>query len=532
LRLPSPGTARKIVRREEQAMMARLRLGIAALLCIVAGAMPSAFANKADDTLRIAVTDWFGTLDPYQFPIDEAAVFYQTVYETLVRFDERKQEYVPWLAKSWTRIDDKTLEFQLREDVTFHNGDKFDADDVVAIVNYAIDPKYPMRHKDVFDFVAKAEKTGPYTVRIVGKAPNPVDLQTIAYQLYIFDSKVLEKMDNKADYGRTSILGTGPLKVVSLARDKMVLDRFDGWWGDMKSPLGAHVKHVVAMPIPDRQTQIAQFLTGNIDVIRNASADTVRELSKMPNVRITPLHDGQLLYITLDAVGRSDNKAMTDQRVRKAFMMAIDRNELKRTVIPGGDIADVLTGVCVEGVIGCVSSTAPPDYDPEGAKKLLAEASYPNGVDLELDAYEPVKEIAEAIAGQLRKVGIRAAMRPLPSSLYVRLRGEGKFTAFVSYRPTNARPDMDDLMDFFFNGNRDYWNDPALKQAQKAGAAEFDLKKRNEIYKGAIDRINRMNYIFPLTDLPMVFLSTKDVKITPDPMSPIDNHIRDFYWSE
>jgi ABC-type transport system substrate-binding protein len=87
-------------------------------------------------------------------------------------------------------------------------------------------------------------------------------------------------------------------------------------------------------------------------------------------------------------------------------------------------------------------------------------------------------------------------------------------------------------MDFFFNGNRDYWNDPALKQAQKAGAVEFDLKKRNEIYKGAIDRINRMNYIFPLTDLPMVFLSTKDVKITPDPMSPIDNHIRDFYWSE
>ena len=70
-------------------------------------------------------------------------------------------------------------------------------------------------------------------------------------------------------------------------------------------------------------------------------------------------------------------------------------------------------------------------------------------------------------------------MRPLPSSLYVRLRGEGKFTAFVGYRPTNARPDMDDLMDFFFNGNRDYWNDPLFKQVQKAGAAEFDQKKRD-----------------------------------------------------
>jgi peptide/nickel transport system substrate-binding protein len=511
--------------------MVRLRTGIAALVCALACSTGAAFANRADDTLRIAVTDWWGTLDPYQFPLDEAAVFYQTVYETLLSFDERKQDYVPRLAKSWKRIDDRTLEFELRDDVKFHNGDKMDADDVVSTVNLVIDPKIPLRHKDMYDWVAKAEKTGPYTVRITSKVPNPVDLQTIAYQFFIFDSKVLDKMGNRADYGRSAIIGTGPFKVVSFAQDKMVLDRFDGWWGDLKGPMGAHVGHIVALPIPDRQTQIAQFLTGNIDVIRNASADTVRELAKMPDVRVTPLHDGQLMYITLDAIGRSDNKAMTDQRVRKAFMMAIDRNELKRAVIPGGDIADMLDGVCVQGVFGCVASTKPPAYDPAGAKKLLAEAGYPNGFDLELDAHEPIAEIAEAVAGQLRAVGIRASMRPLPSTLYVRLRGEGKFTAFMGYRPTNARPDMDDLMDFFFDGNRDYWNDPLLKQAQKAGAAEFDPQKRIAIYQGAIDRVNEMNDIYPLTDLPMVFVSTKDVKITPDPLSPIDNHIRDFYWS-
>ena len=146
--------------------------------------------------------------------------------------------------------------------------------------------------------------------------------------------------------------------------------------------------------------------------------------------------------------------------------------------------------------------------------------------------HEPIKEIAEAIAGMLRKVDIRASVRPLPSSLYVRLRGEGKFTAFVGYRPTNARPDMDDLMDFFFNGNRDYWNDPVLKQAQKDGAVEFDEEKRAEIYRRAIDQVNRMNYILPLTDLPMVFVHTKDVRVAEDPLSPIDNHIRDFYWSK
>ncbi len=502
------------------------------LLAALIFAAAPAWAGKADDTLRIAVTDWWSTLDPYQFPLDEAAVFYQTVYETLASYDERAQKYVPRLAKSWTRIDDRTLEFVLRGDVKFHNGDKFDADDVVATVNYAIDPAIPMRHKEMYDWVEKAEKTGPYTVRITAKHPNPVDLQTIAYQFYILDAKVLAKLDNKADYGRVSRVATGPYKVVSLDQEKMVLERFDDYWGDLNGPFGAHMKRIVGMPIPDRQTQIAQFLTGNIDVIRNASADTARELAKVPGTEVTPMHDGQLMYITLDALGRSDNKVMTDQRVRKAFMMAIDRKALTKSVIPGGDIADILDGICVAGVVGCASSTKPPDFDPDGAKKLLAEAGYAGGFDLELDVHEPIKEIGEAIAGMVRKVGIRASLRSLPSSLYVRLRGEGKFTAFIGYRPTNARPDMDDLFDFFFNGNRDYWNDPVLKEVQKAGAAEFDAEKRVEIYRRGIDQVNKMNDILPLTDLPMVFVHTKDVRITADPLSPIDNHIRDFYWSK
>jgi peptide/nickel transport system substrate-binding protein len=519
-------------RRQSGAVRTRLGPGFASALIALILVVAPAWAGKSDDTLTVAVTDWWSTLDPYQFPLDEAAVFYQSVYETLAGFDERGQKYVPRLAKSWKRIDDRNWEFELREDVKFHNGDEFDADDVVATVNYAIDPAYPLRHKDLYTLVEKAEKVGPYTVRITTSHPSPVDLQTIAYQFYIFDSKVLGKLENKADYGRVSRVATGPYQVVSLDQQKMVLERFDGWWGDKNGPLGAHMKRVIGMPIPDRQTQIAQFLTGTVDVIRNASADTARELGNRPETRVTPMHDGQLMYITLDALGRSDNKAMTDQRVRKAFMMAIDRKELARTVIPGGDIATILDGVCVEGVFGCSSSTRPPDFDPEAAKKLLAAAGYGDGFDLELDVHEPIKEIAEAVAGMVRKVGIRASVRPLPSALYVRLRGEGKFTAFVGYRPTSARPDMDDLMDFFFDGNRDYWNDPVLKQAQKEGAVEFDDEKRVDIYRRAIDQVNKMNYVLPLTDLPIVFVHTKDVRIVEDPMSPINNHIRDFYWNK
>ena len=120
---------------------------------------------------------------------------------------------------------------------------------------------------------------------------------------------------------------------------------------------------------------------------------------------------------------------------------------------------------------------------------ILEKAAIDNGFDLELDVHEPIKEIGEAIAGMVRKVGIRASVRPLPLTLYVRMRGEGKFTAFLGFYPTNAQPDMDNLFDFFFEGNRDYWSDPVIKDLEKAGKVEFDEEKRIAIYQKQIGKV-------------------------------------------
>jgi len=504
-------------------------LGLAALLSI--GATP-ARANKANDTLTVGVHDWWSTLDPYQFPLDEANVFYTIVYETLIGYDEREHKIVPRLAKAWRQVDEKTVEFDLRDDVKFHNGDKFDADDVVGTINYLLDPKVPLRFKSVYDWVEKVEKIGPYSVRITAKQPLASELLTFAYRFYIYDTKVLNKLQNKADYGRMGAIATGPYKVVSLDQQKMVLVRNDDYYAK-DGPYSAHIKNIVVRPIPDPQTQIAEFMTGNIDLIRNPSADTARQLAQAPNTVVTPMHNGLLMYITLDAAGRSDNKVMKDERVRKAFMEAINRKELAKTVIPGGEIAELLNGICIPSNIGCVSSTKPPDYNPEDAKKLLAEAGYKDGFDLEFDVHEPLSEIGQAIAGQLRKVGIRASVRPLPLTLYVRLRGEGKLTAFLGFYPTSAQPDMDNLLDFFFSGNRDYvGNDPVIRDAEAKGAVEFDQKKRDAIYEKAIDHINNHHFILPVDDLPMVFVHTKEVAVKENRISPIQTVVTDFYWAQ
>ncbi len=503
---------------------------LGAVTAAVLAATP-AVAQKSEGTLRIATTDWWGTLDPYYFPLDVAAFFYRNVYQPLIRYDERAHKFVPCLATSWKRIDPKTVEFTLREGVKFSNGDTFDADDVVWTINYIKDPKVRLRFKDRYDWVDKVEKLGSYKVRIVSKEASALDLSNIAYRFMIYNSKVAKGFKNMAEYGRDHPVTTGPYMVASLDRQKMVLEQNPHFWGGKggNAQFPAPVKKVVVFHIPDRQTQVAQFLSGGIDVIRNVPADTARELKQMPGTQIVPTHLGNLMYVTLDAAGRS-GKLMTDQRVRKAFMMAVDRPLLAKTVIPGGTFAEVLDAACIPADFGCSSTTKPPAYDPEGAKKLLAEAGYPNGVDMDFYVHQPIKEIGEAIAGQVRAVGFRAKVHPLPLALYVRMRGAGKFTAFNGFYPTSAQPDVDNLLDFFFDGNRDYWKDPEIKKIQEKAHVEFDDEKRAADLAEAMDIINKKNYILPVTDLPIVFVTVKDVQIKDNPLSPIDTEIGDLSW--
>lgn len=502
--------------------------GIAAAAAAALLMAAPASAQKSKDTIRIAITDMFSVLDPYYFPLDEAGQFYRSVYETLVAFDERKQHFVPRLAKSWKRIDPKTIEFELRDDVKFHNGNKFTSEDVAHTINYLKDPKVKIRFKGRYNWVDRVETLGDYRVRIISKKAFSTDLSTIAYRFFMYDAETHKALKNKSAYGRETPYATGPYKVDSIDPHKgLFLTRYENYY-DKSGNYPAPVKHVVGVPIADRQTQLAQFFTGGIDIMRNVTADMARELARQPNAAVTAVHSGMLMYLTLDAAGRSDNKVMKDVRVRKAVMMAIDRKTLAKTVVPGGDSAELVNGICFKELVGCSLSTTPPAYDPAGARKLLAEAGFAGGMPLELMVHAPIKEVGEAIAGQLRKVGIRASIRPLPLSLYVKLRAQGKFTAFNGFYPTSTHPDVANILNFFFSGTRDYWKDPLIKEAQRKGALEYDIKKREAIYRPALDRVNEMAYIYPVGELPTVFVHTKDIEIRPNPLSALESRLGDF----
>ncbi len=490
-----------------------------------------AFAQKAEDTVRIAVNDSFPLLDTYHYSLDEAAAFDRGVYLPLISYDQAKKQWVNLLTTGFRRIDPLTIEFDLRQDITFHNGNKFDAADVKGTFEYLADPNVKIQFKSRYDWVKEVEILGPYKVRIHAKKAFSTDLGMLAYRMRVRDIETLNALADKADYGKNPN-GVGPYRVTSIDRNAgLTLEAVPNHWEGRKY-FPQPVKRVKAIFMPDRQTQVAQLMTGNIDLMRNITSDDAKNLAANPNLAVTPTGSEILLYVTLDAAGRSKNKVMTDARVRKAFVMAIDRKSLATHILPGGDIAVMNKAICFPTTIACAPTTDVYGYNPAEAKRLLAEAGFPNGMDLVLHAHEPVKYVAEAIAGEVRKIGIRASVESMPSAAYVRSRGNGEFTAFTGFFPAGTHPDTAVLNDFFFNDNRDYWQDPMIKKAMDDGDNELDEAKRTALYTPILDEVNREAYILPVSELPIVWAHNKDVVVKPNPLTSSLPNLGDYGWKK
>ncbi|MCC2096390.1 MAG: hypothetical protein KDJ29_05835, partial [Hyphomicrobiales bacterium] len=463
-----------------------LAMAGAVALSIPLAATP-VMAQKSKDTVRIGVYQPISIIDAVFDPHPQANLMDRMVFDSLLTYDTDNRKYLPGLAISWKRIDPLTLELKLRQGVKFHDGSEFDADDVVYTFNFVMDPKVKFRFKGTrYGHLDKVTKVDKFTVRIKSKKPYAGMLSRLTNDPPIYPSDYHSKLKAKNFFGRKPI-GTGPYKAIQVDASKGVIlvKNPDYKHGNAGKP-AAKIGRVEITPVPEMQTQVARMMTGQQDLMYQVPKDIATNLKANPDLAITILPTIQFIYFIPDAADRSKIGIFKDDRVREAFMMGIDRKAIAKALLPK-TIADMplQKAMCHEWHIGCAFSLSPPEYNLAKAKQLLKEAGVPQGFKIALTTWGPSVQTAEAVAGQLRRLGIIASVDAQSIGGFVKKRARGQVQAFVSlWDNGGGNPDVDSTAGFFFlPGSRNYNGDKGLAKLVMEGKYELDEKKREAIYK-------------------------------------------------
>ena len=502
------------------------------LSMVVFLAAHTAVAQKAKDTLRIGLREQVGLMSLIYNARPETGLFEREVVDTLLSYNPNTGKYEGLLGESWKQINPTTLEVKLKKGIKFHDGSEFDADDVVYTLNWAADPKVRFRFKSSYNWVKVVEKIDKYNVRIISKKAFGPALARLGVTIAIYPSDVHNKLKVKSDFGKHPI-GTGRYKVVSIDRStgiKLVKNP-DYNHGNAAKP-AATIGTIIGVPIPDMQTQMAQLMVGGIDLIHGVPKSLADEMLKDPRFEISSTTGINYFYMALDSVGRSKVNALKNIKVREALMRAIDRKLIIKAVVPGGNPdKHVIPALCLRIQVGCDYSSQPPAFDRDKAKALLAETGYAKGFDVTINSFPGAFDVAEAVGGELRKIGVRAKIQKLSFGAYRKAQKQGKQSILVAHWSSGGLPDASSTMNYWFSKTgRDFWRDDIVDGLRKQGDSTIDVAKRREIYKQAYDRVNDQRWILPLSLRPGIFVHTKEIAMDEVVISPIGFKLGGIRW--
>ncbi|MCD6075796.1 MAG: transporter substrate-binding protein, partial [Rhodospirillales bacterium] len=301
-------------------------LSVAILAAAALSASP-ALAQKSKDTLRYPLSESETALDPYLLPGPFNNGWELSVWDALLSFDSKGVKFAPLVAKSWSQPDETTYDFELRDDITWHDGQKLNADDVVYTIKYITDPKVNLRYKSNWTWIASVEKLSDHKVRIKSKRPVPDGMMWMAYTS-IYPEHIHGPMADKQAFGAKPV-GTGPLKIARIDKNTGIVAGKNSAFRTTGAKQAATIGRFVSEPVPDAGTLVAKILTGGVDLARDVPADAVTSLKDSGQFEFT-LAPETLAYtfIGFPTAGASNVKALGDVRVRQAILKAIDRKQL------------------------------------------------------------------------------------------------------------------------------------------------------------------------------------------------------------
>jgi peptide/nickel transport system substrate-binding protein len=482
----------------------------AALLVLLASMAPVPAEAQRRKILNVAAKEP-DTLDPHSSTLGQSQAITRFMFRGLTRFAIKDgkvttSEVEPDLAESWTLSPEGTIwTFKLRKGVQFHKGyGEMTAEDVKYSFERQINKAPGTRYGVNLDVIKSIEVVNPHTVQIVLKSFDAIFLlRMVGYQQgYVVSKKAMEKL---GDGFKWNPVGTGPFYFDRHApREKIVLKAFDKFVGGKPQ-----IDEVHWYDVPEDATKLIGLEKGTFDMLypEAVTADFADQVKKMGAVIDRRGPGGQeRFYIDMT------HKPFDDIRVRKAFMHAIDRKAIKETMYPGG-LARLGTSCVPPGYFGHVPMQFP-EYHPELAKKLLAEAGHPNGFTIKpyfiskSFFYPKVLTLAQE---QLKKVGINLELQVVEHATYhdnIRK----NLNPFVLYGGTRIT-DADAWLSLFFDskeipdpaaGNKgtNFAHYKGMDDLLEKGQMERDQKKRAAIYAEAQKRLERDLVCLPLQDVP------------------------------
>ncbi|MFE3836104.1 ABC transporter substrate-binding protein [Pseudogemmobacter sonorensis] len=369
-------------------------------------ASSAAFAGPSDNSLNLVWERSLPTLNAYFSSVTENYTLALNLCDTLAYRNVDTLEVEPLLATGWTWTSPTELDMDLREGVSFHDGQPFTADDVVATLNLVSNPDTGVNRQVMVDWIDHVEKLGDYRVRIHLKEADQSVFDKITGGLPIYPAAYLAEVGLDA-FGAAPIC-TGPYKLVSFdPGSTVVLEKNADYFAG--SPKGMPViDRIEIRSVQDGNTRVAEFMTGRADWIHQLSADQADQLGPVPGKKIVENESNRIAYVMFNPVNPPAGSPILDPKVREAVGYAIDRESMVEHLVRGA--SKVLNTFCHPRMPGCLDNVFTIDYDPEKAKALLAEAGYPDGFDIDLFAFRD-RYVSEALIGDLQAVGIRANLQ-------------------------------------------------------------------------------------------------------------------------
>ncbi len=464
--------------------------------------------------LRIGLSADVTTMDPHFVAAGPNLAVQLHIFDALVSTDERGR-VVPALAVSWMTPDPLTWELKLRPGVRFHDGSPLTIEDII----YSLERPLTIKGSpggfasNVRAIVAK-EIVDRTTLRLKTATPYGPLLQDLALVLIVSKRAAERAAGEDFDSGKAAI-GTGPYRLVRFARgDRVQLARHDAYWGPRPE-----WDTVTLRILPNDPTRTAALLAGELDAIENVPTADLARLRKSAAHRLTQTVSWRTIFLHLDQhrvspPGVTDKAGkplaanpFQDLRVRQALSKAINRPAIAERVMEG--LAMPAANIVSPTVIGHDPAVKPEGFDPEGARKLLAEAGYPNGFALTIatpnNRYINDEQLAQAVAQMFSRIGIATKVEAMPLAVYfskarnqefgVALLGWGSLGADLALRALALTPNADKG---FGAWNWARYSNPALDKLVETSLATVDPAKREAAARAASAFAAREVVVIPI----------------------------------